>query len=174
LLNTIITANVRQIVPYGLWLQYQDAALLVKIIDITWGRISSLETMFKEGEEILVKVTHQITDVNYLADSPLKRAGYQISTVWVGSIKELHPEQNPWREPFAFHVGQCCDGIVCSVTSYGVFVELVLGLEGLVLFTESEKRPRQQGDKCRIKIKEIDVPNKKLDLEFIEESSELS
>jgi small subunit ribosomal protein S1 len=174
LLNTIITATVRQIVPYGLWLQYEDAAILVKIIDISWGRISSLEAMFKEGEAVPVKVTHQITDESYLKNSPLKRAGYPISTVWVGSIKELHPEQNPWREPFSFQVGQCCDGIVYSVTDFGVFVELVPNLEGLVLFTAENNSPRQPGDKCKVRIKEIDLPNQKLSLEFIEESGELS
>ncbi len=87
------------------------------------------------------------------------------------SIKQL--EKNPWEQvDEQFKVGQKIKGTISNITDFGIFVQLIPGIDGLVhisdlSWTEHIDHPGdiyKQGDKVEAVILAIDKDNKKISL----------
>ncbi len=109
---------------------------LVHISEISWKKVTGLEEKFKVGQPLKAKVIS--------IDSNTGRVNL--------SIKQL--EKDPWQEAAKkYKVGSVFEKPVSRTTSYGVFVELEEGIEGLL---HSSKVPYgmeiKAGDKIAVSV----------------------
>ena len=89
---------------------------LVHISEVSWtDRINDLHNKFKVGQEIEVLVVS------------LDKENRRMSL----SVKQL--EKNPWEQvEEQFKVGQKIKGTISNITDFGIFVQLLPGIDGLV------------------------------------------
>jgi small subunit ribosomal protein S1 len=81
-------------------------------------------------------------------------------------------QEDPWQRIVdTYHVGDELEGAVTKVVTFGAFVEILDGVEGLVHISELAnhhvENPRevvQPGDDVRVKILEIDSERRRLSL----------
>jgi len=91
----------------------------VHISEISWGRVRHPQDFLTPGQEVHVKILN--------IDLEHQRVGL--------SLKRL--SANPWLSVHTrIQVGDVIRGTVASVERFGVFVELVDGLEGLLHVSE--------------------------------------
>lgn len=152
-----VKGKVSSITDYGLFVEIAKGIEgLVHISEVSWtDRITDLHKYFKVGDEVEVLVVS------------LDKENRRMSL----SIKQL--EKNPW-EAIAeqFHVGQKIKGKVSNVTEFGVFVQLMSGVDGLVhisdlSWTEHVKHPAdmfKKGDEVEAVITDINKQKKKISL----------
>jgi len=57
-----LTARVVRIEPHGLYLAYEDATILVLIVDVSENPIRDLREAFQSGEEVNVRVLRYIQE----------------------------------------------------------------------------------------------------------------
>jgi small subunit ribosomal protein S1 len=152
-----IKGKISSITDYGLFVEVApNIEGLVHISEISWtSRISNLSNRFKVGEEIEILVVSM--------DKENRRMSL--------SIKQL--EQNPWEMVNEkFKVGQRITGKISNITDFGIFVQLMPGIDGLVhisdlSWTEHIDHPRdryQVGQEVEAIILTIDTANKKISL----------
>ncbi len=117
--NMVTEGTIESIVPYGLFVDIGGIEGLVHVSNLAWGRIVDPQKLFKVGDKIKVKVI---------------RFDEEDQKVYLG-IKQL--TEDPWENiPDSFVEGSTVEGTVKNIVSYGVFVELKDGLEGLVHLSE--------------------------------------
>jgi len=148
---------VSKILPFGLLAATPSGPDgLVHISEISWKKVTSLQDRYKIGQKIKVKVIS--IDVN----------SGRINL----SIKQL--EKDPWQEASKkFKVGSVHERKVSRGTSYGVFVELDPGIEGLI---HSSKIPYgvtyKPGDKLKVQIDLFDSDQKRVALRLAQEEKD--
>ncbi|MGQ9864403.1 MAG: 30S ribosomal protein S1 [Bacteroidia bacterium] len=152
----VLKGRVKNIASFGIFVDLGGGIDgLVHVSDLTWGRISHLEELYKIGDEVQVVVLDH--------DPETKR-------ITLG-IKQLQP--NPWNNlPETFVENAVVEGTVVVVADYGLKVELAPGIEGLVPVFElswsttpiDPHKKYQVGDKIQVKILSIDVENQKIQL----------
>ena len=112
-----IKGIVSSITDYGLFIEIEKGIEgLVHISEISWtNRISDLHKQFRVGQEV---------DVVIVA---LDKENRRMSL----SIKQL--DKNPWESiAEQFKIGQLVKGPITNITDFGIFVQLVPGIDGLV------------------------------------------
>ena len=129
---------------------------LVHISEISWtDRITDLNRLYKVGEEIEVLVVS------------LDKENRRMSL----SIKQL--DKNPWEAVNEqFKLGQTIKGKISNITDFGIFVQLLPGIDGLVhisdlSWTEHIEHPSdryKKGQEVEAVILAIDKDNKKISL----------
>ena len=134
----IIPAKITHFEPFGAFLDIGcGISSLMSIDSVSVSRISSPKERFYEREEINVIV---------------KSIDYETGRIYV-STKELF---GTWEENAnEYAVGQTVFGIIRSIESYGVFVELTPNLAGLAEIKDGVK----VGQSCAVYIKSI-IPEK--------------
>lgn len=152
-----IKGKVSSITEYGLFVEVAKGVEgLVHISEISWtDRINDLNKHFKVGEEIEALVVS------------LDKENRRMSL----SIKQL--SKNPWDEIIEkFAIGQKITGKITNITDFGVFVQLIPGVDGLVhisdlSWTEHIKHPSdifKKGDEVTAVITDINKDKKKISL----------
>ena len=111
------TGIVRGIKPYGAFVDIGGIQGLLHVSDMSWGRINHAQELVAMGDELDVVV------INY--DEGKKRLKL--------GRKQLLPD--PWTT-VPLGVGDVVEGKVVSLTTFGAFVQLAPGLEGLIHITE--------------------------------------
>ena len=112
-----IKGRVSSITDYGLFVEIAKGIEgLVHISEISWtDRIADLRDKFKVGDEVQVLVVS------------LDKDNRRMSL----SIKQL--AKNPWDTiTEKFQVGEKIKGTISNITDFGVFVQLIPGIDGLV------------------------------------------
>ena len=123
--ETIVNATVTEIVPYGLWLQKDQAKILVQVTDLSWNRYEWPE-LHNVGDTIRVKLLH----------FDEKRNEYY------GSVKLLHPEFDPGNHS-GFYLGAIWKARVYDANDRLVIAELLPGrLDGSLLLDKDSPIPR--------------------------------
>lgn len=148
---------ISSITDYGLFIEIQKGVEgLVHISEISWtDRVNDLNKLYKVGQEIEVLVVS------------LDKENRRMSL----SVKQL--EQNPWKsvkEQFA--VGQKISGTITNITDFGIFIQLIPGVDGLahvsdLSWTEHVNHPAdlyKKGQVVEAVILNIDEENKKVSL----------
>jgi small subunit ribosomal protein S1 len=86
------------------------------------------------------------------------------------SLKRLRPSPWTWAET-RYEVGQVIEGVVTNVVSFGAFVRIEEGLEGLIHISElaegSVSHPRnvvREGDTVHARVLNVDAANQRLGL----------
>ncbi|MFM7557328.1 MAG: 30S ribosomal protein S1 [Alphaproteobacteria bacterium] len=114
-----IDGIVKNITDYGAFIDFGSFDGLLHLTDISWCRIKHPAEVLKIGQEIKVQV------IKY--DEASKRVSL--------GMKQL--QQNPWESiSQKYPVGATLKGKVTNLTSYGAFVEIEQGIEGLVHVSE--------------------------------------
>ena len=110
---------VKNITDYGAFIDFGSFDGLLHLTDISWCRIKHPSEVLKVGQEVKVQV------IKY--DEASKRVSL--------GMKQL--QQNPWESiSQKYPVGATLKGKVTNLTSYGAFVEIEQGIEGLVHVSE--------------------------------------
>lgn len=152
-----IKGRISSITDYGLFIEVApEVEGLVHISEISWtDRITDLNRLYKVGEEIEVLVVS------------LDKENRRMSL----SIKQLG--KNPWEMVNEqFKPGQTIKGKISNITDFGIFVQLLPGIDGLVhisdlSWTEHIEHPSDRykpGQEVEAAILAIDKDNKKISL----------
>jgi small subunit ribosomal protein S1 len=129
--GAVVQGRVRNMTDFGAFVEIEDGVDgLIHISNMSWNR------NIKHPSEILKK--GQKVDAAVLALDPANRR------LALG-LKQL--EQDPWEAYFAkLHVGDMVHGKVSRQVSFGVFVELGEGIEGLCHVSEIDNAQGGPGD----------------------------
>jgi len=111
--------RVTSITNFGAFVDLGGADGLIHVSELSWGRVDNPRQMLKVGDEVDVYVLN--------VDRQRKRIAL--------SLKKLQPD--PWTMvDDHYRVGQLVEGRVTRVLDFGAFVELDLGVEGLLHSSE--------------------------------------
>ncbi len=110
---------VKNITDYGAFIDFGSFDGLLHLTDISWCRVRHPSEVLKVGQEVKVQVIK--------FDEESKRISL--------GMKQL--QQNPWESiAQRYPVGSVVKGKITNMTSYGAFVEIESGIEGLVHISE--------------------------------------
>ncbi|OGI61623.1 hypothetical protein A2645_00735 [Candidatus Nomurabacteria bacterium RIFCSPHIGHO2_01_FULL_39_9] len=158
--NEILLGKIKAIVRYGAFVTLApkiDGLLYIK--DIAWEKIKHPDEKLQVGQDITVMVL--------TVDLERKRIGL--------GLKQLVPD--PWKVTW-IDKGEKLKGKIKEIADYGLFVEVVPGIEGLVHISEissdwkgerEELKKRLQetfktGDDIEVLVQNYDREGKKLTL----------
>lgn len=115
----IVTGEVKNIADFGAFVDLGGIDGLLHVTDMAWGRVSHPGEILKVGQKINVKVLH------------IDREKEKIAL----GLKQC--ETSPWDQiEKKYPVGARVRGTVVNLMSYGAFVRLEDGIEGLVHVSE--------------------------------------
>lgn len=115
----ILEGVVKNITGFGAFIDLGIIDGLLHITDIVWGKIGHPGEVLTLGQTVKVVVTD--------FDEEKKRVSL--------GMKQLTP--HPWESmPASVEVGAKIRGKVTKITDYGVFIEIIPGVEGLVHISE--------------------------------------
>lgn len=146
---------VKNIADFGAFVDLGGIDGLLHITDMAWERIGHPSEMVSIDQEIEVKVLH------------IDREKQKIAL----GLKQK--DRNPWDNVATkYPVGSVHPGEVVNVMSYGAFVKLEPGIEGLVHISEMSWTKRVNhpselvniGDKIEVKILNVDTEGQQLSL----------
>ena len=151
----ILEGTVKNITPYGVFVDLGGVDGLIHITDLSWGRINRPEEVVQLDQKINVVILD--------FDDTKKRIAL--------GLKQLTP--NPWEtlDP-DLKVGDKVKGKVVLIQDYGAFVEIKPGVEGLIHVSEmswsQHLRIAQDflkvGDEVEAQILTLDREEKKMSL----------
>jgi len=155
--GTKIKGKVVNLVPYGAFVELEPGVEgLVHVTELSWTkRIAKASDVLTEGQEVEAIVLG------------INRDEQKISL----GLRQL--ETNPWDTvDQRFPVGMRIKGKVRNLTSYGAFVELEEGLDGMihvsdVSWTRKINHPSEclkKGDEVEAQVIEVDKPNQRIAL----------
>ncbi len=156
-IGTKVKGKVVNLVPYGAFVELEPGVEgLVHVTELSWTkRIAKAGDVLKEGQELEAIVLG------------VNRDEQKISL----GLRQL--ENNPWDSvDQRFPVGTHIKGPVRNLTSYGAFVELEEGLDGMVhvsdiSWTRKINHPSEflkKGDAVEAVVLEVDKPNQRIAL----------
>ena len=159
-IGSIVTGTVRNITDFGIFVGLEEGIDgLVHISDISWTqRQRRPSDVAKKGEEISVKVLS--------IDVGQERLSL--------GIKQL--SGNPWKNlEEVCPINQEIEGRVVNITDFGIFVEVVEGVEGLVHISEIDQTiPKNKlsdfykvNSTVHCRVIKIDAEERRLGLSFI-------
>lgn len=145
---------VTNLTAFGAFVDLGGVEGLVHISELSWDRVRSPGDVLQAGQEVKVHVLGVNPDEGRVALS----------------LKRLRP--NPWLDVESrYYGGQVIEGVVTNVVSFGAFVRVEEGVEGLVHISElaegSFLHPRnvvREGDTVRVKVLNVDSANQRLGL----------
>jgi small subunit ribosomal protein S1 len=115
----LITGVVKNIADFGAFIDLGGIDGLLHVTDMSWNRVNHPSEMLKVDDRVEVKVLN------------IDREKEKVAL----GIKQKEP--SPWEEiEKRFPVGSRIHGAITSVMSYGAFVRLDEGIEGLVHISE--------------------------------------
>jgi small subunit ribosomal protein S1 len=152
-----VKGRVVSLVPYGAFVQLEPGVEgLVHVTELSWTkRIAKPSDVLKQDQEIEAIVLG------------INREEQKISL----GIRQL--ESNPWDNAAAkYPVGTKVKGKVRNLTSYGAFVELEEGIDGMIhvsdmSWTRKINHPSEvmkKGDEVEATVLEVDRPNQRIAL----------
>ena len=115
----VVKGVVKNIADFGAFIDLGGIDGLLHITDMSWGRISHPSEMLAIGDETEVK----ILDIDEVKDKV--------------SLGLKQKTENPWTNVGErYPIGSKIKGQVVNIMSYGAFVKLETGIEGLVHISE--------------------------------------
>ncbi len=150
----ILEGIVKNIADFGVFVDIGGIDGLVRIGDLSWGRITHPSEVLKVGDKVKVKVLQ------------INKEDKHVSI----GLKQLTPY--PWEDvEKKYPIGSKVKGKITSLTDYGAFVELEPGVEGLIHISEmSWTRIRSPseiltvGETVQAVVLDIDKPEEKISL----------
>src|ERR1043166_9000600 len=142
----IVEGQISNIVDFGAFVDLDGIDGLIHISELSWSHVNHPSEILSIGDTVRVKVLD------------IDRDRQRISL----GLKQT--QEDPWeRVVNTYNVGDVLEGKVTKVVSFGAFVEIMEGVEGLVHISELAQHhvenPREivdPGDTVKVKILEID------------------
>src|SRR5215212_9550033 len=150
----IIEGQISNIVEFGAFVDLDGIDGLIHISELSWSHVNHPSELLNIGDTVQVKVLD------------IDRDRQRISL----GLKQT--QEDPWQRVVdTYNVGDDLEGTVTKVVTFGAFVEIMDGVEGLVHISELAnhhvENPRevvQPGDEVRVKVLEIDSERRRLSL----------
>jgi S1 RNA binding domain len=149
----VVRAVVRKTAVFGIFCEYKKHEILVLIPEISWiPSFASCEQVAAVGDELEVKVIHIDKDRNKIA----------------GSLRAIHPENDPWGVAWQLSVGDVLDATVVRWVERadrcgdaGGYL-LALRPGALVMLCGLEAGRLKSGDRLAVRIISIDAQHRKV------------
>ncbi|UNM90265.1 30S ribosomal protein S1 [Vagococcus sp. CY52-2] len=150
----VVTGKVARLTDFGAFVDLGGVDGLVHVSEISHAHVSKPSDVLTSGEEVTVKV---------LSVDPEKE---RVSL----SIKETLP--GPWDDiESKASVGSVLEGTVKRLTTFGAFVEVLPGVEGLVHISQISHKhiatPHEElneGDVVQVKVLDVSEENRRIGL----------
>ncbi|HEY3944221.1 MAG TPA: 30S ribosomal protein S1 [Solirubrobacteraceae bacterium] len=150
----VVQGKISNIVDFGAFVDLDGIDGLIHISELSWSHVNHPSEILSIGDEVTVKVLD------------IDRDRQRISL----GLKQT--QEDPWQRVVdTYNIGDELEGTVTKVVTFGAFVEILDGVEGLVHISELAQHhvenPRelvQQGDVVRVKILEIESERRRLSL----------
>jgi small subunit ribosomal protein S1 len=150
----VVTGQISNIVDFGAFVDLEGMDGLIHISELSWSHVNHPSEVLEIGQTVNVKVLD------------IDRERQRISL----GLKQT--QSDPWQQVVErYREGDVVEGKVTKVVTFGAFVEIVPGVEGLVHISELAQHhvenPREivsQGDVVRVAVLEIDAERRRLSL----------
>ncbi len=150
----VVDGQISNIVDFGAFVDLDGIDGLIHISELSWSHVNHPSEILTIGDTVQVKVLD------------IDRDRQRISL----GLKQT--QEDPWQRIVdTYNVGDELAGKVTKVVTFGAFVEILDGVEGLVHISELAahhvESPREivhPGDEIRVKILEIDSERRRLSL----------
>ncbi|SHN63009.1 S1 RNA-binding domain-containing protein [Desulfovibrio litoralis] len=158
----VLEGEVVRLMPFGAFIELSPGVEgLVHISELSWSKVTQADEVLSLNDKIRVKLLSVKTE----------EKSVKISL----SIRQI--TEDPWKTVEGrLELGQILSGKVRRLTSFGAFVEILPGIEGLVHLSEFSYERRivkaedmlNVGDIVSVKIKEFDLDKKRVSLSIKE------
>jgi small subunit ribosomal protein S1 len=150
----VVDGTISNIVDFGAFVDLDGMDGLIHISELSWSHVNHPSEVLEIGQHVKVKVLD------------IDRERQRISL----GLKQT--QTDPWQQVLEQHKqGDIVEGRVTKVVTFGAFVEILPGVEGLVHISELAnhhvENPREvvsQGDVVRVLILEVDAERRRLSL----------
>jgi small subunit ribosomal protein S1 len=150
----VVEGQISNIVDFGAFVDLDGMDGLIHISEISWSHVNHPSEVLEIGQTVKVKVLD------------IDRERQRISL----GLKQT--QSDPWQQVLdQYSEGDVVEGKVTKVVTFGAFVEIMPGVEGLVHISELAQHhvenPREvvsQGDSVQAKIIEVDPDRRRLSL----------
>ncbi len=160
----VVDGQISNIVDFGAFVDLDGMDGLIHISELSWSHVNHPSEVLEIGQTVKVKVLD------------IDRERQRISL----GLKQT--QSDPWQQVLEhYHEEDVVEGRVTKVVTFGAFVEILPGVEGLVHISELAQHhvenPREvvsQGDPVNVLILEIDGDRRRLSLSLkrVEEGAE--
>src|SRR5213594_3286422 len=150
----IVEGQISNIVDFGAFVDLDGMDGLIHISELSWSHVNHPSEVLEIGQNVQVKVLD------------IDRDRQRISL----GLKQT--QSDPWQQVLdSYGVNDVVQGRVTKVVTFGAFVEILPGVEGLVHISELAahhvENPREvvsQGDIVSVKVIEMDAERRRLSL----------
>jgi small subunit ribosomal protein S1 len=150
----VVEGQISNIVDFGAFVDLDGMDGLIHISELSWSHVNHPSEVLEIGQTVKVKVLD------------IDRDRQRISL----GLKQT--QTDPWQQVLdSYGEGDVVQGRVTKVVTFGAFVEILPGVEGLVHISELAQHhvenPREvvsQGDLVNVKIIEVDAERRRLSL----------
>jgi small subunit ribosomal protein S1 len=152
--GNVVEGTISNIVDFGAFVDLDGMDGLIHISELSWSHVNHPSEVLEIGQTVQVKVLD------------IDRDRQRISL----GLKQT--QSDPWQQVLEnYSEGDVVPGRVTKVVTFGAFVEILPGVEGLVHISELAahhvENPREvvsQGDVVSVKIIEVDAERRRLSL----------
>ena len=156
--GSVVKGTVRRLADFGAFVDIGGVDGLVHVTDLSWGRVKHPSDVVSVGQQIDVKILN--------VDPERERISL--------SYKQTQPR--PWTVAGEkYPVGSIVEGKVVRITTFGAFVELEPGLDGLVHISQCALNRIAKvedavnvGDVVRVKVLDVNTEAKRISLSIRE------
>src|ERR671914_746550 len=150
----VVDGQISNIVDFGAFVDLDGMDGLIHISELSWSHVNHPSEVLEIGQTVKVKVLD------------IDRDRQRISL----GLKQT--QADPWQQVLdSYSEGDVVEGRVAKVVTFGAFVEILPGVEGLVHISELARHhvenPREvvsQGQAVNVKILEVDGDRRRLSL----------
>jgi small subunit ribosomal protein S1 len=150
----VVEGTISNIVDFGAFVDLDGMDGLIHISELSWSHVNHPSEVLEIGQTVRV----QVLDID--------RERQRISL----GLKQT--QTDPWQQVLeSYQEGDVVQGTVTKVVTFGAFVEILPGVEGLVHISELAQHhvenPREivsQGDQVNVRILEVDADRRRLSL----------
>jgi small subunit ribosomal protein S1 len=161
----VVDGQISNIVDFGAFVDLDGMDGLIHISELSWSHVNHPSEVLEIGQDVKVKVLD------------IDRDRQRISL----GLKQT--QSDPWQQVLEnYNESDVVEGRVTKVVTFGAFVEILPGVEGLVHISELAQHhvenPREvvaQGDPVNVLILEVDAERRRLSLSLkrVEEDAQV-
>ncbi len=162
-----VEGRITRLAPFGAFMEIAPSVEgMIHISELTWSRVSSADEAVSDGDMVRAKVLSITQDA---------KGNVRIS------LSRKQAEGDPWADVQGrLEIGSVVSGRVVRLTSFGVFVEVLPGIDGLVHISEMSWTKRVHkpedfvavGDTVSVKVKELSLEKRRLSLSMRDAESD--
>ena len=150
----IVTGTVSNLVDFGAFVDLEGIDGLIHISELSWNHVDHPSEVVEVGEEVEVKVLEVDRDRERI------------------SLGLKQTRKDPWQEIVErVNVGESIKGRITKLVSFGAFVEVAEGVEGLIHISELAEHHVEtpdeivrSGDEVEARIIDVDAKRRRLSL----------